>query len=129
MGSLARAVGGPLSDYTGGAVLTAIAMTLQILGTFGMSIIVRVTLGAPDRVALFTPFLICILTLFIGTGLGNASTFKQIGMLFEPMQRGPVLGFTAACAAYGAFVVPTVVGAGVTGGYVDVVFYVLTGNY
>jgi NNP family nitrate/nitrite transporter-like MFS transporter len=124
VGSLARAFGGPLSDYAGGALLTAIAMTLQIVGTFGMSIIVRVTLGAPDRVALFTPFLICILVLFIGTGIGNASTFKQMGMLFEPIQRGPMMGFSAACAAYGAFVVPTLVGAGVTGDFVDIIFYV-----
>jgi len=129
VGSLARAVAGPISDYTGGSVLTAIAMTFQITATLGLSIIARVTLGADDRLTTFTPFVIVILILFIGTGLGNCSVFKQIGMLYEPMQRGPVLGFTAACAAYGAFVVPTLVGAGITGGYVDVVFYVFCTYY
>ena len=33
--------------------------------------------------------------------VGNASTFGQMPMLFEPRQAGGVIGFTAAIAAYG----------------------------
>jgi NNP family nitrate/nitrite transporter-like MFS transporter len=33
--------------------------------------------------------------------VGNASTFKQMPMIFPPRQAGGVIGFTAAIAAYG----------------------------
>jgi NNP family nitrate/nitrite transporter-like MFS transporter len=44
-----------------------------------------------------------MLALFFFAGVGNASTFKQMPMLFEPRQAGGVIGFTAAIAAYGPF--------------------------
>jgi MFS transporter, NNP family, nitrate/nitrite transporter len=45
-----------------------------------------------------------MLALFFFAGVGNASTFKQMPMLFAPRQGGGVIGFTAAIAAYGPFI-------------------------
>jgi NNP family nitrate/nitrite transporter-like MFS transporter len=45
-----------------------------------------------------------MLAIFFFAGVGNASTFKQMPMIFEPRQAGGVIGWTAAIAAYGPFV-------------------------
>jgi NNP family nitrate/nitrite transporter-like MFS transporter len=51
----------------------------------------------------FPWFVAAMLGLFFFAGVGNASTFKQMPMIFEPRQAGGVIGFTAAIAAYGPF--------------------------
>ena len=48
--------------------------------------------------------------LFAATGIGNGSTFRTIAMVFNKEQAGPVLGWTSAVAAYGAFFIPQVIG-------------------
>ncbi|MEI2620125.1 MAG: hypothetical protein V9G09_05240 [Candidatus Nanopelagicales bacterium] len=45
-----------------------------------------------------------MLAIFFFTGVGNASTFKQMPMIFERRQAGGVIGWTAAIAAFGPFV-------------------------
>jgi NNP family nitrate/nitrite transporter-like MFS transporter len=54
----------------------------------------------------FLPFFLLFLVLFAATGVGNGSTFRTIAVVFDKEQAGPVLGWTSAVAAYGAFVVP-----------------------
>ena len=44
-----------------------------------------------------------MLFIFLFSGIGNASTFKQMPMIFERRQAGGVLGWTAAIAAFGPF--------------------------
>jgi NNP family nitrate/nitrite transporter-like MFS transporter len=69
--------------------------------------------------------------LFAASGIGNGSTFRSIGVIFDRTQAGPVLGWTSAIAAYGAFVAPIVIGAQITAGtphyamYGFAVFYAL----
>merc|ERR1719258_595368 len=108
-GSFARVFGGFVSDYIGGALLTQIAATVQILSTVIAGIIIRVAEGADDTSGIFPWFVFFIVSLFTATGIGNASTFKQMATLSndDPERRGILLGFTAAVAAYGAFVIPT----------------------
>ena len=47
--------------------------------------------------------------LFAATGMGNGSTFRTVGVIFDRVQAGPVLGWTSAVAAYGSFIVPEVI--------------------
>ena len=54
----------------------------------------------------FVPFFLLFLLLFAASGIGNGSTFRTIAIVFDKEQAGPVLGWTSAVAAYGAFVVP-----------------------
>jgi nitrate/nitrite transporter NarK len=49
--------------------------------------------------------------LFFASGIGNGSTFRTIGVIFDRQQAGPVLGWTSAIAAYGAFIAPVVIGS------------------
>jgi NNP family nitrate/nitrite transporter-like MFS transporter len=58
----------------------------------------------------FFAFFILFLLLFTFSGIGNGSTFRTISQVFNEEQAGPVLGWTSAVAAYGAFVMPKVFG-------------------
>jgi NNP family nitrate/nitrite transporter-like MFS transporter len=98
VGSISRVAAGPLSDKLGGARVThwsGIGMLICAL---------LVTLYTqPTSMAQFPYFVWAMLGLFFFSGIGNASTFKQMPMIFPPRQAGGVIGWTAAMAAYGPF--------------------------
>ena len=100
----ARVAFSPLTDRMGGAIWTLIS-GIGILG----SIIFTIPALTPDvsnAEALrgdFNQFLWGMLLIFLFTGIGNASTFKQMPMIFEKRQAGGVIGWTAAIAAFGPF--------------------------
>jgi MFS transporter, NNP family, nitrate/nitrite transporter len=98
VGSIARVIAGPLSDKLGGARVTQWAG----LGMVVCTVLVAMTV-APTSLEGFPAFVAAMLALFFFAGIGNASTFKQMPMLFPPRQAGGVIGFTAAIAAYGPF--------------------------
>ncbi|MBT4138637.1 MAG: antiporter [Candidatus Latescibacteria bacterium] len=110
VGSLIRPVGGWLSDKLGGARVTHWDTILMILSALGVAYYVKLagTAAAPEQY--FIPFLLLFLLLFITTGIGNGSTFRMIPIIFESKLAGPVLGWTSAVAAYGAFIIPKVFG-------------------
>lgn len=99
VGSLARMLAGPLSDRIRGSVLT------QVSGVgLAVSALLLTRFTAPTSVAEFSMFVGVMLSLFFFTGIGNASTFKQMPMIFPPRKASGVIGWTAAVAAYGPFV-------------------------
>ena len=98
VGSAARVLAGPLSDRLGGARVTHWAGLGMLAATLWLT-----TLTNPSGLESFPMFVAAMLVLFFFAGVGNASTFKQMPMLFEPRQAGGVIGFTGAIAAYGPF--------------------------
>jgi len=96
VGSASRVIAGPLSDKLGGARVTHWAG----IGMLVCAVLVSLYM-TPDSLDSFPLFVAAMLALFFFAGVGNASTFKQMPMLFEPRQAGGVIGFTAAIAAYG----------------------------
>jgi NNP family nitrate/nitrite transporter-like MFS transporter len=64
----------------------------------------------------FLPFMLLFMVLFAATGIGNGSTFRTIAVVFDKEQTGPVLGWTSAVAAYGAFFIPKVFGEQMSAG-------------
>jgi NNP family nitrate/nitrite transporter-like MFS transporter len=83
----------------------------------------------------FPMFLFMFLLMFTFTGLLNGSTFRMIGVIkqFDFRTREPVLDWTSAIAAYGAFIIPIVfkgtiesTGAPDQSLYGFVVFYVIS---
>lgn len=108
IGSAIRVLMGPPSDKWGGAVITQ----LSGLGLIVCSLIVPNYL-TPDSMAQFPHFVGLMLGLFFFAGIGNASTFRQIPVIFPPRQAGGVLGWTAAIAAYGPFLFSTLIGAAI----------------
>ena len=101
VGALARPVGGILSDRLGGSNVTMIVFVIMICSTFGLTF-----LTSPGSIADFNVFFIILLGLFLGAGIGNASVFKQIVMIFPPREASGVLGFSAAISIllFGFFV-------------------------
>jgi NNP family nitrate/nitrite transporter-like MFS transporter len=97
VGSAIRVAAGPVSDRLGGARVT------QVAGIGMVACAIGVTFFTGRDMANFPLFVALMLGLFFFAGIGNASTFKQMPMLFEPRQAGGVLGFTGAIAAYGPF--------------------------
>jgi NNP family nitrate/nitrite transporter-like MFS transporter len=98
VGSLLRVVAGPLSDRFGGARVTQVAG----IGMVACALAVPMVTDGSD-LSTFPAFVAAMLGLFAFAGIGNASTFKQMPMIFEPRQAGGVIGFTGAIAAYGPF--------------------------
>jgi MFS transporter, NNP family, nitrate/nitrite transporter len=98
VGSASRVIAGPLSDKLGGARVTHWAG----LGMLVCALLVTLFL-APTSLDSFPWFVAAMLALFFFAGVGNASTFKQMPMIFPPRQAGGVIGFTAAIGAYGPF--------------------------
>lgn len=111
--------------------MTQCAATVQTLATIIAGIIVRIAQSSEDPSSLLNAFVAFIVILFTATGVGNASTFKQMSTLCgdEREKGGLMLGFTAAIAAYGAFIIPTIFTAGIKGGFLDVCFYVFALYY
>jgi NNP family nitrate/nitrite transporter-like MFS transporter len=101
VGSVMRPIAGWLSDKVGGASVTMASGVLLLAGAAGVTFFT-----APASAADFTPFLALILLLFFAAGVGNGSTFRMIPAIFPPREAGPVLGWTSAIGAYGAFVLP-----------------------
>jgi NNP family nitrate/nitrite transporter-like MFS transporter len=116
VGSLARPVGGWLSDKVGGAKVTQWDTVIMIVATLGVAFFVGQASNAQQPEQYFVPFLILFLILFITTGIGNGSTFRMVPIIFKPSEAGPVLGWTSAVAAYGAFIVPRVFGQQIAAG-------------
>jgi len=109
VGSISRVVAGPLADRFGGGRLTQISG----IGLFGSAIAVAFFVQ-PDSTADFKWFVLTMLAVFMFAGIGNASTFKQIPMIFQPRQAGGVIGWTAAMAAYGPFIFAVLIAAVIT---------------
>lgn len=99
VGSLARVISGPIADRVGGGRLTVVATA----GIAASSLYTAFQLS-PTSADQFPAFLIGMLVIFFFAGVGNASTFKQMPMIFERRQAGGVIGWTSAIAAYGPFI-------------------------
>ncbi|MHB1067879.1 MAG: MFS transporter [Candidatus Nanopelagicales bacterium] len=99
VGSLARIIAGPIADRVGGGRMTFVAA----LGIAGGSLFTAFQLN-PTSAGEFPRFLAGMLVIFFFAGVGNASTFKQMPMIFERRQAGGVIGWTSAIAAYGPFI-------------------------
>ena len=99
IGSAARIVAGPIADRVGGAKVTLVA-TVGIAAAAAYT----ATTVSPESSDDFSKFFWGMIIIFFFTGVGNASTFKQMPMIFQPRQAGGVIGWTAAIAAYGPFI-------------------------
>ena len=104
VGAGARVLFSPLTDRMGGAIWTLVS-GLGLIVTIAWTIpsLVPDTSSAAALQGGFNQFLWGMLAIFLFTGIGNASTFKQMPMIFERRQAGGVIGWTASIAAFGPF--------------------------
>lgn len=146
--ALARVAGGWISDKLGGArvsVWTFAAMIVAVLGVLHF-------LPGAGNPGNFAGFFGMFLVLFACTGVGNASTFRMIPVIFLTLHQraaanqpeavkaqavasankeaAAVLGFTSAIAAYGAFFIPKSYGTSIAlTGSADAALWCFIGFY
>lgn len=108
MGAAIRPVGGWLSDKLGGARVTHWDTVVMIASAVACGYVVSMANVSLTPEKFFLPFLGLFIILFATTGIGNGSTFRMIAVIFDKEQAGPVLGWTSAVAAYGAFLIPKI---------------------
>jgi NNP family nitrate/nitrite transporter-like MFS transporter len=110
IGALIRPVGGWVADKVGGALVTQACSVVMTLSAVGVAYYMKAAYQSATPEEYFVQFFLLFLLLFAATGIGNGSTFRSISVIFNKEQAGPVLGWTSAVAAYGAFYIPKVIG-------------------
>ncbi|WP_447937276.1 NarK family nitrate/nitrite MFS transporter [Thermomonas fusca] len=137
VGALMRSVGGWLSDKLGGALLTFWVFALMIVGVF---FVLHFLPDHGGQGGNFYGFLGSFMGLFVLSGIGNASTFRMIPVIFRTLherwsadadaagkaaaarqagiESAAVIGFSSAIGAYGGFFIPKSYGSSIawTGG-------------
>ena len=131
VGAFIRPVGGWVSDKVGGSIVTQIISAVMVVASVAVGYVMMLAYQSATPEQYFLPFMLLFVVLFAASGIGNGSTFRTIGVIFDRQQAGPVLGWTSAIAAYGAFIAPVVIGAQIKAGtpqyamYGFAVFYAL----
>ena len=131
IGAAVRPLGGWISDKVGGSIVTQVISAVMVVASVAVGYVMMQAYNSATPETYFPMFLGLFMLLFFATGIGNGSTFRTIGVIFDRQQAGPVLGWTSAVAAYGAFVAPIVIGEQINAGtpqyamYGFAVFYAL----
>lgn len=123
VGAAVRPVGGWISDKVGGSIVTQIISAVMVLASGAVGYVMMQAYGSATPEQYFPTFLGLFVLLFTASGIGNGSTFRTIGTIFDRQQAGPVLGWTSAIAAYGAFIAPVVIGAQIKAGTPQAAMY------
>jgi NNP family nitrate/nitrite transporter-like MFS transporter len=116
VGAAVRPVGGWISDKVGGSIVTQVISTVMVVASVYAGWIMMQAYQSATPEIYFTQFILTFILLFFATGIGNGSTFRTVGVIFDRTQAGPVLGWTSAVAAYGAFIAPVVIGQQIKAG-------------
>lgn len=145
VGALARPVGGVIADKLGGAVVTLWTFIAMIAAVGGVLMFIPHN-GVGGN---FTMFLAMFLVLFTLTGIGNASTFRMIPVIYltehqraaagrssaqinmdAAKESAAALGFAGALGAYGGFFIPKMFGTSIAmTGSVDGALYAFIAFY
>jgi len=130
VGALIRPLGGWVSDkINSGSKITTWSTVVQIVAALGVAffIVKAKALSTPE--IYWWPFFSLFMILFVATGVGNGSTFRSIPYIFSKELAGPVLGWTSAIAAYGAFIIPIIFGQKIKAGHAEYALYGFTIYY
>ena len=116
VGAAVRPVGGWIADKVGGSIVTQWISALMVLASAAVGYVMLLAYQSAQPEQYFFVFMALFVVLFTASGIGNGSTFRSIGFIFDRQQAGPVLGWTSVVAAYGAFIAPVVIGTQIKAG-------------
>ena len=116
VGALIRPVGGWISDKLGGSIVTQWISIVLVVASGATGYVMHLAYQSATPEQYFLLFMALFVLLFAASGIGNGSTFRTVGVVFDRDQRGPVLGWTSAVAAYGSFIAPVVIGGQIKAG-------------
>ena len=94
VGALIRPVGGWISDKVGGSIVTQVISAVMVVASAYAGYIMMQAYHSATPEIYFTQFLVVFVILFAATGIGNGSTFRTVGVIFDRTQAGPVLGLS-----------------------------------
>lgn len=123
VGALIRPLGGWISDKVGGSIVTQLISAVMVIASAAVGYVMLLAYSSATPEVYFLPFMALFVVLFAASGIGNGSTFRTIGVIFDRQQAGPVLGWTSAVAAYGAFIAPVVIGQQIKEGSPEMAMY------
>ena len=123
VGALIRPLGGWIADRVGGSIVTQIISAVMVVASAAVGYVMMLAYRSPTPEDYFVVFMALFVLLFAASGIGNGSTFRTIGVVFDRTQAGPVLGWTSAIAAYGAFIAPVVIGDQIKAGTPELAMY------
>lgn len=123
VGAAVRPIGGWISDKVGGSIVTQVISAVMVFASVAVGYVMQQAYGSATPEQYFPTFMGLMVLLFAASGVGNGSTFRSVGVIFDRTQAGPVLGWTSAVAAYGAFIAPVLIGEQIKAGSPQVAFY------
>ncbi|MEH0164715.1 MFS transporter [Paucibacter sp. JuS9] len=123
VGAAVRPIGGWISDKVGGSIVTQIISAIMVFASAAVGYVMMQAYGSATPEQHFPLFMGLFVLLFAASGIGNGSTFRSVGFIFDRQQAGPVLGWTSAVAAYGAFIAPVLIGQQIKAGTPQFAFY------
>ena len=123
VGAAVRPIGGWISDKVGGSIVTQIISAIMVFASAAVGYVMMQAYGSATPEQYFPMFMGLFVLLFAASGVGNGSTFRSVGFIFDRQQAGPVLGWTSAVAAYGAFIAPVLIGQQIKAGTPQYAFY------
>ena len=123
VGAAIRPLGGWISDKVGGSIVTQWVCAVMAIAGVAVGYVMQLAYQSATPETYFFVFLALFMVLFAASGIGNGSTFRSIGVIFDRQQAGPVLGWTSAVAAYGAFIAPVVIGQQIKLGTPEMAMY------
>jgi NNP family nitrate/nitrite transporter-like MFS transporter len=92
VGALIRPLGGWISDKVGGSIVTQVISVIVVIASVATGYVMMLAYNSTDPNSLFAIFMILFVVIFASSGIGNGSTFRSIGCIFDQQQKGPVLG-------------------------------------
>ncbi|WP_217351287.1 antiporter [Azoarcus sp. DN11] len=116
VGALIRPLGGWISDKLGGSIVTQWISYVLVVASAVTGYVMHLAYQSAAPEQYFLVFMLLFILLFAASGIGNGSTFRTVGFVFDQDQRGPVLGWTSAVGAYGSFIAPVVIGQQIKAG-------------
>ncbi len=123
VGAAVRPVGGWISDKFGGSIVTQIISAVMVVASVAVGYVMMQAYTSATPEQYFPMFMGLFIVLFAASGIGNGSTFRTIGVMYDRAQAGPVLGWTSAVAGYGAFIAPVLIGQQIKAGTPQNAFY------
>ncbi|MDL5034214.1 MFS transporter [Pelomonas sp. APW6] len=123
VGAAVRPIGGWISDKVGGSIVTQVISAVMVVASAAVGYVMMQAYGSATPEQYFPLFMGLFVLLFAASGVGNGSTFRSVGFIFDRQQAGPVLGWTSAVAAYGAFIAPVLIGQQIKAGTPQLAFY------
>ena len=83
VGAAVRPIGGWISDKVGGSIVTQVISAVMVVASVAVGYVMMQAYGSATPEQYFPAFLGLFIVLFFASGIGNGSTFRTIGVIFD----------------------------------------------